>query len=193
MKICGLIKNVSGYISVGLIVGILCTRSVTYSFQKREADAIRSIEALDDGSIEQDAIIEYIYRKLEVVSELSVVETVYNNVISSVTKDDIFIIYTGTVRAGIDASLIKIDVIDDCVLIVLPESKILSMCVDGDSIRFYGKEIDIKVAMAIAEENLKKIDADDILSKAADQARYAVKGLLEGSVGGRDIVFMREG
>lgn len=178
----------------GLMVGVLCTHSVVHSFQKREADALRSIGALDDGSIEQDVIIEYIYKRLVDVSELSVVEFVYNNTIPCITKDDIFMIYTGTVRAGIDASLVRIDITDDDVLIVLPESEILSMHVEDDSIHSHGKKIDVTDAISIAEEDLKnKVDVDSILSKATDEVRRMTKELLEGRVGGRNIVFMREG
>lgn len=188
------IKKASGYILTGLMVGVLCTHSVVHSFQKREADALRSIGALDDGSIEQDVIIEYIYKRLVDVSELSVVEFVYNNTIPCITKDDIFMIYTGTVRAGIDASLVRIDITDDDVLIVLPESEILSIHVETDSVQFYGDETDVRDAISIAEEDLKdRVDADSILSRATDEVRYMIKELLKGRVGGRNIVFMQEG
>lgn len=153
----------------------------------------------------QEITFEYINKKLENISELASAEMVYNTIytlkegkIPLLTKKGFSMVYTATVKAGIDMSLIKVDVTEDEVKVDIPKSEIQTIYVDPDSIQFYdqksslfnnNKMTDVTEAVSAAEDDIeKKVDKDGLLKKASEETEYIIKGILEGSVGDKKLV-----
>lgn len=192
---------------VGGLAGVVLTVCVTSAFglPDREVRTFTNVEAASGNPVEQEVTIEYISKKLENLSELATAEITYNNLytveegkIPFITKKGFSMLYTATIKAGIDVSLLKIDVSDDEVKIILPASEIQSVHVDPDSIQFYdekkaifnwSEKEDVTTAVSTAESDAEqKADTDGLLERASKEAEYIVQGILEGSVGDREVV-----
>lgn len=160
-----------------------------------------------------EVTMEYLERSLENLSELSTAELSYTGIctveegkIPFITKKGFSMLYTGMIRAGIDASGVEIELTDREVVVTVPKSEIQTVKVDPASIQFYDekkamfnwKELSDSVdGIIIAEEKLKaQADTDGILEKADKQAEYIVRGLLEDVVksaeGERDLRIIRK-
>lgn len=95
--------------------------------------------------------------------------------------------YDATVSAGIDLSQAKVDVEDGVISIDLPKSTLKSIVIDPDTIQFRDQEYalfnwqnrsDTVEALKIAEDDAKKkVDENDLLTQADEQARSAVEAL----------------
>lgn len=95
--------------------------------------------------------------------------------------------YDATVSAGIDLSQAKVDVDEDTISIDLPKSTLKSIQIDPDSIQFRDQQYalfnwqnrsDTVEALKIAEEDAKKkVDENDLLTQADEQARTTVETL----------------
>ncbi len=144
----------------------------------------------------------FINGKLEAASELVSSELFYTGLIKYsegkiplLTKNSFSMLYTATVRAGIDLSAVQASVSDDEVVIVLPQCSVQSVEIDKDSIEFYDERFalfnwtektDVIDAVSAAEEDvMQKADLDSLLEHAQLQAQAIVKGLLEDAVGDR--------
>lgn len=102
------------------------------------------------------------------------------------------------VRACGDASLIDIDITEDEVKVIIPESEIQYIHVEPDSIQFYdekkalfnwGEKEDVTAAVSTAEKDAKeKADTDGLKKRANEEAEYIVKGILERFVGDKELV-----
>ena len=160
------------------------------------------------SKIEREITIDYVSKKLENISDLSTAEMTYNGLftvtegnIPFITKKGFSMIYTASVKAGIDASLIKIEVTDEQIIVKLPATEIQMSWVDPDSIQFYdekhalfnwSKKTDVTQAISAAEKDIKEnADTERLLDRASRQAKYVVEGILEGSSGNRKIVIIQ--
>ncbi len=193
------------HILCGVAIGIILSFTVLHG---RQVNTITSVEAASGETEEQKVTIEYISQKLENISELATAEMTYNNLytvqegkIPFITKKGFSMVYTATIKAGIDTSLLGIDVTDDEVKVILPESEIQTPHVDPDSIQFYDEKkalfnkdekTDITQAISAAEDDAeKKADKDGLLERASEEAEYIIKGILEGSIGDKKLVVLR--
>lgn len=146
----------------------------------------------------------FVSGRLEAVSELTASELTYTGLIKYsegnipfLTKNTFSMIYTATVRAGMDISQAQIRVTDKKVTISLPENKVQSIDVDTASIEFYDEhwalfnwteKEDIIDAVSVAEEDvLKKADIDSLLENARVQTEAVIKGMLTDVVGDKEL------
>ena len=86
----------------------------------------------------------FISSKIDEVSDLTSAEMTYNGVIYYKEGDILFITqksytmsYTAEIRAGIDVSEVKVNVVGNTVVVKLPETEIQSINVDPNSVNFY--------------------------------------------------------
>lgn len=159
-----------------------------------------------------EVTVEYLEKALSDISELSTAELSYTGIctveegkIPFITKKGFSMLYTGSIKAGIDASQIGIEITDSEVVITVPKAEIQSVVIDPDSIQFYDEKKalfnwtelrDSVDGIILAEENIKtQADTDGILERADKQAEYIVRGLLETVVkeaeGERDLKIVR--
>lgn len=176
--------------------------------QGRETKTIENVAPSSKEASKQKITFEYISKKLENISELVTAEMIYNNnytvedgKIPFITKKGFTMAYTAYIKAGIDTSLLSIDVTDDEVKIVIPQSIIQTIRVDPDSIQFYDekhaifnkdKKTDITQAISAAEDDAEeKADIDGLLERASEEAEYVIKGILEDSVGDKKLTVLQ--
>lgn len=159
-----------------------------------------------------EVTVEYLEKALSDISELSTAELSYTGIctveegkIPFITKKGFSMLYTGSIKAGVDASKIGIEITDREVIITIPKAEIQSVVIDSDSIQFYDEKKalfnwtelrDSVDGIILAEENIKtQADTDGILERADKQAEYIVRGLLEAVVkeaeGERDLKIVR--
>lgn len=203
------IKKSAKHVLAGFVVGMVATFGVTNGLPMDNTSQAASMGSLYGDDAEQDISIEYISKKLENIGELSTVEMFYDCLytmeegsVPFITKKGFSMSYTATVKAGIDTSLMKIGILDDEVHITIPESELQSVVVDPDSIKFYdekralfnwSEKTDVTKAVSEAKKDVtKKADEDQLLLRATNEATYVIRGLLEGSVGDKKVIVIRE-
>ena len=147
----------------------------------------------------------FINGKLEAVSELTTAKLTYTGLIKYsegsipfLTQNSFSMIYTATVRAGIDLSKAVVEITEEEVVIMLPACEIQSVDIDEESIEFYDekwalfnrstKEDVIDMVSAAKEDVTKKADIKSLLESASLQTEALVKGLLEDTIGERSLV-----
>lgn len=152
---------------------------------------------------------EFINGKLDVVSELASAEMTYTGIvryedgsIPFLTKKAFTMVYTGTVKAGIDFSKIKVNVSGDSVVVTLPATEILSVYIDPNTISFYDESSalfnwsdkeDITQSLARAESDVRSnVDMEALKEKAEEQTERLIKGILEGAIGDKQLVIKQE-
>ena len=195
-------------LAIGIIISLIWSLvgdKVISALAKKENPSTKEAGILSGETSEPEITIEYINKKLEKISDLSTAEMTYNGIytleegnIPFITKTGFTMAYVAEVKAGINASLIKTEVTEDKVIVTLPEAEIQMAKVDSNSIQFYdekhalfnwSEKTDVTEAISAAEADVReKADLNGLLEKAAKQAEYVVKGILEGSVGEREIV-----
>lgn len=151
----------------------------------------------------------FINGKLEAVSELTTAKLTYTGLIKYsegsipfLTQNSFSMIYTATVRAGIDLSKAVVEITEEEVVIILPACEIQSVDIDEESIEFYDekwalfnrstKEDVIDMVSAAKEDVTKKADIESLLESASLQTEALVKGLLEDTIGERSLVIQSE-
>lgn len=151
----------------------------------------------------------FINGKLEAVSELTTAKLTYTGLIKYsegsipfLTQNSFSMIYTATVRAGIDLSKAVVEITEEEVVIMLPACEIQSVDIDEESIEFYDekwalfnrstKEDVIDMVSAAKEDVTKKADIESLLESASLQTKALVRGLLEDTIGERNLVIQSE-
>lgn len=151
----------------------------------------------------------FINGKLEAVSELTTAKLTYTGLIKYsegsipfLTQNSFSMIYTATVRAGIDLSKAVVEITEEEVVIILPACEIQSVDIDEESIEFYDekwalfnrstKEDVIDMVSAAKEDVTKKADIESLLESASLQTKALVRGLLEDTIGERNLVIQSE-
>lgn len=130
------------------------------------------------GQKEEAPMVEPDVTEMRAICKLSVMDCYYHNVakyfeedaqkgLLGIGKKDkrFWIEYSGIVRMGIDASLVKVEVEDTQVTITIPEAKVLECTVDSDS---------LSQDSYIVDKNSAKVEAaDEVL--AFDEAQRQLK------------------
>lgn len=206
------IKRVVGIFLVGFLVGALLVAVFALAVGGKASDSgpkevleVTRIDPESQKSVKQEVTIETVSKKLANISDLSTAEMIYTGLYSVtegkipfITQKGFSMVYTATVRAGIDASLVQIEVTDEAVTVQLPAAEIQMSKVDPDSIQFYDekfalfnqdKKTDVTEAISIAEKDVQeKANTDGLLERAAQQAEYIIRGILEDAVDGRKVI-----
>ena len=136
----------------------------------------------------------FISSKIDEVSDLTSSEMTYNGVIyykegdiPFITQKSYTMSYTAEIRAGIDVSEVKVNVVGNTVVVKLPETEIQSINVDPNSVNFYdeshalfnwdnkkdGVEA-IKNAEADVEANA---DLQELKSKATKNSKEIIENI----------------
>lgn len=148
----------------------------------------------------------FVNGKLEAVSDLTVSELSYTGLIRYsegkipfLTQNSFSMMYTASVRAGIDLSKAQVTVTGDEVVITLPECEVQSIDVDPESITFYDerfalfnwteKDDIIDTVSAARQDVSEKADLDSLLKQAAVQTKALIGGLLSDVIGDRELKF----
>lgn len=136
-----------------------------------------------------------IIAKLEKCNDLASARYDYNGLIkyedgkyTFLTKTGFSMIYDAYIKAGVDLSQADVSVKGRKVVVVLPNSTVMDVVVDEDSLEFYDKkfallnwrdENDTKEALKAAREDAEeKAKADGILELADKHVAELVEGLL---------------
>lgn len=147
----------------------------------------------------------FVSAKLENISELATAELEYTGLIvysegkiPFITQTGFNMIYTASVKAGVDLSEMQIDVTKDKVIVRLPHAKILSVQIYNDSIEFYDEmhslfnwsdKYDVKEAISAAEEDVSgKVERFELTDKADEQTKAVIESILKDSIGERELV-----
>lgn len=147
----------------------------------------------------------YISEKIKTVSELTTAELTYNGLIiysegdiPLITKKGFSMRYTANVRAGIDFSKIKATVIEDKIIINIPEAEVQSVDVDSDSIEFYDERYalfnwtqkeDVIDAISIAKEDTSShADITKLIKKANKQTEIMIRSTLANYIGDKELI-----
>lgn len=192
---------------VGVAIGVVFSVLGFVAYEKFfEEPEIVTVEVPVEVEAPEPVItMEYVDKKLENISELSTAEMTYNGLytivegnIPFITQKGFSMTYEAQVKAGIDASAIKVEVTDEEVIVTLPQAEIQMSYVNPDSIQFYDEKMalfnwtektDVTEAISSAEADVaEKADLDGLLERASKQAEYIVKGLLEDAVGDLKVV-----
>ena len=192
---------------VGVAIGVVFSVLGFVAYEKFfEEPEIVTVEVPVEVEAPEPVItMEYVDKKLKNISELSTAEMTYNGLytivegnIPFITQKGFSMTYEAQVKAGIDASAIKVEVTDEEVIVTLPKAEIQMSYVNPDSIQFYDEKMalfnwtektDVTEAISSAEADVaEKADLDGLLERASKQAEYIVKGLLEDAVGDLKVV-----
>lgn len=147
----------------------------------------------------------FINGKLEAVSELTTAKLTYTGLIKYsdgkipfLTQNSFSMIYTASVRAGIDLSKAMVEVTEEQVVITLPACEVQAVDVDEKSIEFYDehwalfnrstKEEVIDMVSAAKEDVSAKADLENLLDSAKRQTQVLIQSLLEDVIGERELV-----
>lgn len=149
--------------------------------------------------------VAYIGEKIDAVSELTTAELEYKGLIMYsegkipfITQKKFSMGYSANIRAGVDASKIKIDITKEKVSITVPDAKIQSIDVNPDSIEFYDErhalfnwtsKEDTIDAIALAKEDVSAhANVDELIKRADEQTAALLESILKGSVGDRELI-----
>ena len=147
----------------------------------------------------------FVSAKLENISELATAELEYTGLIvysegkiPFITQTGFNMIYSASVKAGVDLAEMEIEVTKDKVIVNIPHAKILSIQVYNDSIEFYEEmhslfnwsdKYDVKEAISAAEEDVAgKTQVYELTQKADEQTVEVIEGILSESIGERELV-----
>lgn len=156
-------------------------------------------------SREPEITSSFINGKLEAVSELTASRLSYTGLIRYsegkipfLTRNSFSMMYSASLRAGIDLSGVQVQVLDDRVVIRLPDCQVQSVEIDTDSIEFYDEQwalfnwtekTDIIDTVAEARKDvLEKADIDSLIENAKYQTKKLIEGLLSDMIGERKLV-----
>lgn len=137
-----------------------------------------------------------IREKISQISELAVDKIEYRDVIRYeegkipiLTQKACTMIYDAKVKVGIDFSKIDVDVSENDINITLPESEILDIIIDENSLEFYDekfalfnwqKRADTVELLKYANENVsQKVLESGILNQSKEDAAELIKSVLE--------------
>lgn len=155
--------------------------------------------------VEPEISASYVSNKLEAVSDLTTAKLFYTGFIRYsegsipfLTQNSFSMIYTATVRAGIDLSKAEVMVTENQVKILLPACEVQSIEIDPDSIEFYDERMalfnwsrkeDVTDTISAARADLEqKADIGNLLDSARRQTESIIRGLLAEAIGDRTLV-----
>lgn len=206
-------KYVLSGIVVGLVIALLFGIFLLgrKSAERDDPDKtfldVTQIDADRGVSVNKEVTIEFVSKKLANLAELSTAQMSYTGIYSVeegsipfITKKGFSMIYTASIKSGIDMSLIDVEVTDSQVLVKLPDAEIQTIKVEPSSIQFYDEKHallnrdekgDAVEAIRIAEGDLEsKTDFKDLLQLTSERAELLVENLLSDSIGDKTLVIM---
>ncbi len=149
-----------------------------------------------------------IMEKIENASELTSAKMVYTGLmkysdgrIPFINQEAFSMIYSATIRAGINVEDLDVDIGRSKVVITVPKVEVLDISIDEDSIEFYDKKFalfkddskdDVVEAMReIKKELQEKTDVENLKVSAKQQIETLLVSLLGDSLGNKklEIVF----
>ena len=155
---------------------------------------------LPRGSGEPVITTDLISQRLDAISELATVEYHYTNMGKfenqvdfygwkvPLTKKSFIVSYDGTIKAGVDLSEVQVDVSGGAVTVTLPEARVLSHEIDGESIQIFDETKNIFNPLQISDytgftsDQKKEVEQraleKGLLTEAAEKAAGAVERLL---------------
>lgn len=115
-----------------------------------------------------------------------------------ITKKAFSMIYQANIRAGIDLSQAKVEVLPRTITIHLPDTVVQSIEVDTDTLRFYDERLalfnwshkeDIGTAITAARKDAEEhANLDHLKNQARAQAEKVIAKLIEPLASGREII-----
>lgn len=182
---------------INLITVIVIVCAVVYVINK----VLDFVEAEREPEITST----FISNRLEIASELTTAEMIYNGLIyytdgkiPFLTKKAFIMTYCAEVKSGVDLSELDINVTQSTVKIIIPEVEVLDILVDPDTIKFYDEKSalfnwvekeDVIDAMQVAKDDVtENANIDELVTKAREQTEVILEGLLKDAIGDRQLV-----
>ncbi|MFA6702325.1 MAG: DUF4230 domain-containing protein [Dysgonamonadaceae bacterium] len=154
-----------------------------------------------------------ILARIDNIKELATVKYNYTGVISykdylkfmnlnvPLTEKYFLLKYSGYIKAGVDFSRVKVDIVNEVVYVSIPKSKILDTIIDEKSIQVFNesenafnpiKINDYNKALSTEKSTMQREAINQgLLKDATDQAKLAITSLLKG-MGFESIVITEE-
>ncbi len=181
----------------GILIGALLTIIVVLFLSK-------GFGGLFDFSSTPTIDKKILVESISEVSELTTAELSYNGVIRYeegriplITKKAFFMTYHADVRAGVDASKIKMDISDTKVIVTIPKVDIQDIRIDEESIVFYDEKSslfnwserqDVLDAIKIAKEDvIEKGDMLALVNKSREKTELIFRNILKGQIEDREL------
>ncbi|MBO4881889.1 MAG: DUF4230 domain-containing protein [Lachnospiraceae bacterium] len=103
---------------------------------------------------------------------------------------------TGSVKAGVDFSKVKVEETEDTITIILPEPEVLSNDIDADSFEVRDEKNSVfnKISVEDTTDTFKRIEEDElakaldrgILKEARENAEKAIKSFAKNLISGKE-------
>lgn len=179
-----IIKTKKSKIILGTIIALLVVCGLLFIYNGKSTADIEQMNLLLSKSSELTAA----KLKITAMSDFKDTGIVFLN------RADFIMVYTATVRAGINIDDVKIeaDNIVKKIYITIPEAQILEAKVDPTSIKYFDEKLalfnvdakeDSNRAVSLAEEAAKKEAANTgILELANQQSATLIKGILANAI-----------
>lgn len=182
---------------INLITVIVIVCAVVY--------VINKVLDIVEAEREPEITSTFISNRLEIASELTTAEMIYNGLIyytdgkiPFLTKKAFLMTYCAEVKSGVDLSELDINVTQSTVKIIIPEVEVLDILVDPDTIKFYDEKSalfnwvekeDVIDAMQVAKDDVtENANIDELVTKAREQTEVILEGLLKDAIGDRQLV-----
>ncbi|MBP3897690.1 MAG: DUF4230 domain-containing protein [Mogibacterium sp.] len=153
----------------------------------------------------QELNADMITARLENASDCTTQKLIYQGLIESesgsipiLNKNAFLMTYTAVVRAGFDISKTDVKVDDTSVVITIPPMEIQEITIQPKSLKFYNTSLTIfkpdekneaqKALVAAEKDAAEKAGNSGLLAAADENAEALLRGILEGSVGDREII-----
>lgn len=201
-------------LAVGIVIGFIAAFALTLAWKmqnpkpnQKDVEVIAAGGNIEEPAkpVKKEVTLEFVNKKLENLGELSTAQMSYTGIYSVVegsipfiTQKGFSMVYTATIRAGIDMSLIKVEITSKNVIVRLPEPEIQMIKVDPSTIQFYDEKralfnrdekTDVTEAIQIAEKDLQeKTDLTDLLNLTSERAELLVKNLLMDVIEEKELV-----
>lgn len=153
----------------------------------------------------QELNADAITAKLENASDCTTQKLIYQGLVESksgnipiLNKNAFLMTYTAVVRAGFDISKADVEVSDSTVEITIPPMEIQEITIQPKSLKFYNTSLTLfkpdeknetqKALIAAEEDAAEKAGNSGLLEAADENAEALLRGILEDSVGDREII-----
>lgn len=179
--------GVIAFIGLIIFITILISHSIYQKKLQKAEEAAPKITAMT------------VSQKLERISELATEKLLYHGwihheegTIPFINKKSYIMTYDAEVKAGVLVDEIEVTEEGDKVIVTIPNSKILSVYVDPESVEFHDERFalfnwdskqDGVDAIAEAEQNVREnADMDSLLAEAYKNAKEIIEGVLQDDI-----------
>lgn len=177
------------------VIGLLVVGSLTDTFglKQRQPEAVESAPAPTVDTSMLTTVIEDSAQLVTATMRYDGAVRVETGAIPIINKSKFWIVYEGTVGAGIDVQQVDVEQEGNVVTVTIPHAAVTSpVQIDPSSVQFYADESpvfsddtgDMNEAMRLAAEDMQaRIDLSDLLARADDHAVAVIHQLLDSRVG----------